>query len=234
MKRILITLTLIAMTVSTFAQEKPTPLVNVNGEHIIKVEPDGANVNFMIITTNKDLQTAKRENDALVSKAIVFLKKQNIADKDIQTTRVDLQPYNEYVKDEKPIPMFRAQQSLTFKVKDLNKLTDLLTGLVDLGVNNIQNVQFTSSKLEELQSEARAKAMLDAKRKATILAEAIGQKVGNAFTINDNTSSNGYYPRVQYAMAYKSADMMESGGQAPIASGEIEITANVQVSFLLL
>lgn len=233
MKRILITLILIAMTASTFAQEKPTPLVNVNGEHIIKVEPDGADVNFMIITTNKDLQTAKRENDALVSKAIVFLKSKNIADKDLRTTRVDLQPYNEYVKDEKPVPMFRAQQSLTFKVADLNKLTDLLSGLVDLGVNNIQSVQFTSSKLKQLQDEARAEAMLDAKRKATILAKAVGQKVGAAFTINDNTSSGGNYPRAVYNMAYKSADMMESAGQAPIASGEIEITANVQVSFLL-
>lgn len=233
MKRVLITLTLLAITAITFAQEKPIPLINVNGEHIIKIEPDGANVNFMIISTNKDLQTAKKENDALVSKAIVFLKSQNIADKDLRTTRVDLQPYNEYVKDEKPIQMYRAQQSLAFKVKDLNKLTDLLSGLVDLGVNNIQSVQFTSSRLNELQDEARAKAMLDAKRKATILAKAVGQKVGNAFTINDNTSSNGNYPRAVYNMAYKSSDMMESGGQVPIASGEIEITANVQVSFLL-
>jgi uncharacterized protein YggE len=232
MKRILIILTLIAMTVSTFAQEKPIPLVNVNGEHIIKVEPDGANVNFMIITTNKDLQAAKKENDALVSKAIVFLKSQNIADKDLRTTRVDLQPYNEYVKDEKPIPMFRAQQSLTFKVSDLNTLTDLLSGLVDLGVNNIQSVQFTSSKLKELQDEAREKAMLDAKRKAIILAKAVGQKVGAAFTVNDNTSTNGNFPRPMYSMAYKSADMAESG-QSPIATGEIEISANVQVSFLL-
>lgn len=233
MKRILIALSLIVIITSTYAQDKPVALVNVSGEHIIKVKPDGANVNFMISTTNKDLQAAKKENDALISKALVFLKKQKIADKDIRTTNVDLQPYNEYVKDEKPIPMFRAQQSLTFKLTDLDKLTDILSGLVDLGVNNIQNVQFTSSKLDVLQNEARAKAMLDAKSKATILAKAVGQKVGNAFIINDNTSSNGNPPRPIY-MAYKSADMAESRVQAPIASGEIEITANVQVSFLLL
>jgi uncharacterized protein YggE len=232
MKRILIILTIIAMATSTFAQEKPIPLVNVNGEHIIKVEPDGANVSFMISTTHKDLQTAKKENDALVSKAITFLKKQMIADKDLQTTRVDLQPYNEYVKDEKPIPMFRAQQSLTFKLTDLDKLTDILSGLVDLGVNNIQNVQFISSKMDELQNEARAKAMMDAKQKAIILAKAVGQKVGGAFTIHDNTSSNNNPPRPIY-MAYKTADMAESRVQDPIATGEIEVRANVQVSFLL-
>ncbi len=232
MKRILITLALIAIISNAFAQEKPVPLVNVNGEHVIKVKPDGADVSFMISTTNKNLQAAKKENDALVSKAIVFLKKQNIGDKDLRTTNVDLQPYNEYVKDEKPIPMFRAQQSLTFKLKDLDKLTDILSGLVALGVNNIQNVQFTSSKMDDLQNEARAKAMQDARAKAIILGKAVGQKVGAAFTIHDNTSSNNNPPRPIY-MAYKTADMAESRIQDPIASGEIEIRANVQVSFLL-
>lgn len=232
MKQIAATFIAMLMVISTFAQEKPVALVNVNGEHIINVEPDGANVNFMISTTHKDLQTAKKENDALVSKAITFLKNQKIADKDLQTTRVDLQPYNEYVKDENPIPMFRAQQSLTFKLTELDKLTDILSGLVDLGVNNIQNVQFISSKMDELQNEARAKAMQDAKRKAGILAEAVGQKVGNAFAIHDNTSSNNNPPRPIY-MAFKSADMAEARVQDPIATGEIEIRANVQVSFLL-
>ena len=217
---------------SAYAQEKPVSLVNVNGEHIIKVEPDGATVNFMISTTNLDLKTAKRENDEIVSKAIIYLKKEKIADKDLRTTQVDLQPYNEYVKDEKPVQMFRAQQSLTFKVKELTKLTDLLSGLVNLGVNNIQGVQFTSTKMDIFQDEAREKAMLDAKRKATILAQAVGQKVLSAFTINDNTMSGGNRPRQVY-MAYKSADMLSNAEQEPIAAGEIEITANVQVGFLL-
>lgn len=231
MKKLFFTLAILTVMTTAFAQEKPVPLINVNGEHTIKVEPDGATVNFMISSTNLVLKTAKSENDAIVSKAISYLKAQKIAENDMRTTNVDLQPYNEYVKDEKPIQMFRAQQSITFKVKDLTKLTDLLSGLVDLGVNNIQNLQFTSTKMNVLQDEARAKAMLDAKQKATILAEALGQKVGNAFMINDNTSSGGYPPVVFRAYA-KSADMAGSE-QAPIASGEIEIKANVQVSFIL-
>lgn len=231
MKRILIPILIMTMITNTYAQDRAVPLVNVTGEHIIKVNPDGATVSFMISTTNKNLQSAKKENDNLISKAISYLKKQKIEDADMLTTNVDLSPYNEYVKDETPKPMFRASQSITFKVKNLDKLPDLLSGIVDLGVNNIQNVQFTSTKMNELQDQARAKAMLNAKEKATILAAALGQKVGAAFSITDNTSTNNNSPRPVY-MAYKSADSMASG-QAPIATGEIEITANVQVSFLL-
>lgn len=231
LKKILITLSLIMVAIGAFAQGKQQSLVNVSGEHSIKVEPDGATVNIMISTENLDLETAKNGNDNIVSTAISFLKKQKIEDKDIRTTHVNLQPYNEYVKDKKPIQMFRAQQSITFKVKDLAKLPDLLSELVKLKVNNIQSVHFTSTKMKALQNEARTEAMLDAKRKATLLADAVNLKIGSAFTIHDNTSSDNFPPNSVYR-SYEAADML-SNKQAPIAEGEIEITASVQVSFLL-
>lgn len=221
--------TMMSIVSLTFAQEKS--LVNVNGEHIIKIAPDEADVNFKISTKHKNLQNAKNENDAIVSKAISYLKKQGLAEKDIQTTRVNLNPYSEYVKDKDPIPMFNAEQSITFKLRDLDKLATLLNGLVGLGVNNIQNVEFSSSKIEEIQNDARAKAMLDAKQKATILAQALGQSIGAAYSIQDNTSNNNGSPRPMMAM-YKSASM-DSSSQEPIATGEIEVIARVNVGFIL-
>ena len=229
MKRVILLLTI--MSTLSFANAQDKPLVNVNGEHIIKVQPDEADVNFMISTKHKNLQNAKKENDAIVSKAISYLKKQGIAEKDIRTIRVNLHPYSEYVKDKDPIPMFNAEQAITFKLRDLDKLAVLISGLVDLGVNNIQNLEFKSSKIEEIQNEARAKAMLDAKQKATILAQALDQSIGAAFTIQDNTSSNNGSPRPMMAM-YKS-EAMDSSGQEAIATGEIEVVARVTVGFLL-
>lgn len=228
MKRIITTLILLTVISMGFAQEKP--LVTVNGEHTIKVEPDEAEVNFAIVTEHKDLQEAKKNNDALVSKAISFLKKESVPSNDIRTTRVNVNPYKEYVKDKDPIPMFRAQQSINVKITDLDRLTELVSGLVDLGVNNIQNIEFKTSNLEELQNEARGKAMLDAKKKATILAESVGQSIGAVHAIHDNTVSDIGSPRPMM-MAYKSE--AADSGQAPIATGEIEVTARVNASFLL-
>lgn len=227
MKKLFTTLILLTVISMGFAQEKP--LVTVSGEHIIKVEPDEAEIDFAIITENKDLQEAKKTNDALVSKAIAFLKKESIPANDIKTTRLNVNPYKEYVKDKDPIPMFRAQQSINVKVSDLDRLTDLISGLVDIGVNNIQNVEFKTSKMEELQNEARAKAMLDAKKKATILAESVGQSIGTVYTIHDNTVSEIGNPRPM--MAYKS--VAADSAQEPIATGEIEVIARVSASFLI-
>ncbi|MFB5945884.1 SIMPL domain-containing protein [Albibacterium profundi] len=228
MKNTIATLILLTIMSTGFAQERP--LVTVNGEHTIKIAPDEAEVNFAIVTEHKDLQEAKKENDAIVAKAISFLKTSSIDAKDIRTTRVNVNPYKEYVKDKEPVPMFRAQQSINVHVSDLNKLTDLISGLVDLGVNNIQNIEFKASNLEQLQDEARMEAMLDAKQKAAILAGALGQSVGPAFTIHDNTSSQVGSPRPMM-MAYKSE--ADSSMQDPIATGEIEVDARVTVSFLM-
>jgi len=229
-KKGLLALIFLTTVSAAIAQEKA--LVHVNGEHIVHVEPDEAEINFMVTTNHKNLQAAKNENDAVVSKAIAYLKKQQgIAEKDIRTTRVNVNPYNEYVKDGKPIPMFRAQQSIQLKLTELDKLAGLLSGLVELGVNNIQNVEFKSSRIEQIQNDARAQAMLDAKQKATILAEALGQSIQQAYTIHDNTSSNNG-PRPMMAM-YKSAEMSADSMQEPIATGEIEVAARVSVSFLL-
>lgn len=229
MKKLVLMLALLSAISFSFAQEKS--LVNVNGEYIAKVQPDEAEVRFMVSTKLVNMQEAKKTNDKIVSQAISYLKKQGIPEKDILTTRITLNPYNEYVKDEKPIQKYNAQQAITFKVTDLDKLPTIMSGLVDRGVNNIENVQFKASNIEEIQNDARGKAMLDAKQKATILAQALGQSVGAAYTIHDNTSTDNGSPRPMMAM-YKSAEMADSA-ESPIATGDIEVIARVSVGFLL-
>lgn len=230
MKKLILVLALLSAISFSFAQEKS--LVNVNGEYIAKVQPDEVEVRFMVSTKLANMQEAKKTNDKIVSEAISYLKKQGIPEKDILTTRITLNPYNEYVKDEKPIQKYNAQQAITFKVTDLDKLPTIMSGLVDRGVNNIENVQFKASNIEQIQNDARAKAMLDAKQKATILAQALGQSVGAAYTIHDNTSTDNGSPRPMMQMMYKSAEMADAA-ESPIATGDIEVIARVSVGFLL-
>jgi uncharacterized protein YggE len=106
-----------------------------------------------------------------------------------------------------------------------------MEGLVQQGINRIDNVSFESSKLLQHQSEARKLAIKDAKAKAEDYVSVLGQKVGKAITISDN--SQVYHPRPVYA-AMKT-EMMDSAGASneTLAIGEIEIIANVSVSFIL-
>jgi uncharacterized protein YggE len=84
--------------------------------------------------------------------------------------------------------------------------------------------------LEQYQSEARKLAMKDAKQKAIDYVSVLGQKVGKALTISDNSQS--YYPQPMYeAMRMTKSDSAEP--RETLAVGEINIVANVSVSFVL-
>ena len=153
----------------------------------------------------------------------------NIASADFRTQRVALNPIYD---SEKKKTTYYATQTIEIIVRDLNKYDELMEGLVNQGINRIDNVVFQSSKLAQYESEARKLAMKEAKHKAEDYVSVLGQKIGRAMTISDNTQV--YNPQPVYARFKTMA--MESDSAAPretLAAGEITITANVSVNFIL-
>jgi len=228
-KSILILTVLITSLGFLNAQEtKQIPMINVSGEGKVKVTPDQAAITVSIETKGSKAAEVKTENDKKMDAIIKFIKKSNIAKEDFQTQRVSLNPNYDYDKKKHS---YIATQSLQILLKDLTKYDVLMEGLVDEGINRIDNVEFKSSKMIQLQSEARKLAMKDAKGKAEDYVSVLNQKVGKAFLISDNSQVYMPQPRM-YAMKAMAMDMAEAPRET-LAVGEIEITANVTVSFIL-
>ena len=212
------------------AQEiKQIPMVNVSGEGKIKVEPDQALITISVETKGNDAADVKKENDKKMDAVLKLIKKANIALQDFQTQRVSLNPNYDY---EKKKNYYLATQTVQILLKDLSKYDALMEGTVDAGINRINNVEFKTSKLLQLQSDARKLAIKDAKTKADDFVSVLGQKVGKAITISDNSA--GYNPPpVLYRAMMKTESMSDSAQNETLAIGEIEIVVNVSVSFIL-
>jgi len=218
-------------TVVAFAQENKAqiPQISVTGEGKVKVTPDRAIINVGVLNTGKDAKEVKTLNDETVDKVIKFLKKSGLNAADYKTNNVNLHKNYDY---EKKKQVYQANQSISITLKELSKYDEIMMGLNDSGVNNIQGVEFKSSKMEELEKEARKKAMLNAKQKAEDYVSVLGQKIGKALLISD--SSHAYYPQPMYKNSMVGGEAMVSGdSQETLAVGEIEITANVNVTFVL-
>lgn len=229
MKKAFLILTLFFVTLSNSQELKQVPMINVSGEGKIKTEPDQALILVSIETKGVKAEDVKRENDKKMDAILKFITKSNIAKEDFQTQRVSLNPTYDY---EKKKHNYVATQSLQILLKNVSKYDELMEGLINTGINRIDNVEFKSSKLKTLQSEARKLAMSDAKSKAEDYVSVLGQKVGKATLISDNSQS--YIPPAPARMyAMKAMAMDESVSKETIAVGEIEITANVSVSFIL-
>ena len=215
------------MATSYSQEQKQVPMINVSGEGKVKVAPDQALISISIETKGTKAEDVKRENDKKMDAILKFIKKSNIATEDFQTQRISLNPNYDY---EKKKYNYIATQKIQILLKDLSKYDTLMEGLVNEGINRIDNVEFKSSKLVQLQSDARKLAIKEAKAKAEDFVSVLGQKVGKAILISDNSQIYIPQPRM-YAM--KSMSMDESVSRETLAIGEIEITANVSVSFVL-
>ncbi|MFC0778770.1 SIMPL domain-containing protein [Flavobacterium sp. HJSW_4] len=229
MKKLVLFLTIMFMTMSYGQEIKQVPLINVNGEGKVKVAPDQVCISASVETKGNNAKDVKKQNDEKMDAVLKFIKKMNIPTADFKTKQVALNPQYDY---EKKKTSYNATQTVEIVVKDLAKYDELMEGLVQQGINRIDRVSFESSKLAQYQSEARKLAMKDAKVKAEEYVSVLGQKVGKAFTISDN--SQVYHPQPMYAaMRMKEADSMGGAANETLAIGEIEITANVSVSFVL-
>lgn len=202
------------------------PQVQVNGIGKVSVTPDKVSIRIGVDNKADDANSAKKANDVIIAKVIKYAKSLKIDDKQIQTQRVNLYKSRDY---EEKKDYFQASQTLTISLDDISKYEKVMTGLMDLGINRIDGVEFTSSKAASYETEARTLAVKEAKQKATDYANALGQKVGKAILVSDGTSYDAPIVRPMYMMKSVSADEMKE----TLAVGEIEVTSNVSISFSL-
>ncbi|MFG4005246.1 SIMPL domain-containing protein [Flavobacterium aquidurense] len=228
MKKVVLFLTIMFMTMSYAQEAKQIPQINVNGEGKVKVAPDQVCISATVETKGNNAKDVKKQNDEKIDAVLKFIKKMNVPTADFKTKQVALNPQYDY---EKKKTSYNATQTIEIVLKDLSKYDELMEGLVQQGINRIDRVSFETSKLAQIETEARKLAIKDAKLKAEDYVSVLGQKVGKAYTISDNTQV--YRPQPMYA-AMKSMAMDTAGASnETLAIGEIEVVANVSVSFIL-
>jgi uncharacterized protein YggE len=226
MRKTILILALAFMTIAGAQETKQIPQINVSGEGKVKAVPDQAFISVSVDTKGNNATDVKKQNDAVVEKVIQAIKKSKLPKEDVQTQRISLNPQYDYDKKKYT---YNATQTIQILLKDLSQYDGLMEELVNAGINRITNVEFRSSKMDQLKSDARKLAMKDAKGKAEDYVSVLGQKVGNALTISDNTQV--FNPQPMYMKAMANGDASEQ--KETLAIGEIDITANVNVSFIL-
>lgn len=222
MKKYLLFLAML-MTAVTFGQDQKNT-VSVIGTGIVNIIPDKVVINSRVEHTGKSAIEVKKQNDKVVNDVIKYLKSQGIDSKHIQTEYIRLnKEFNYNTKD----TFYSANQAISIQLQDLKKYEDVMSGLLNSGLNRIDGIEFQTSKKEELQSEARTKAVLDAQMKAREYAEALGQSIGGAIKISEVQTD--HYQPVYRVMEMKA----DSAEQQTIAPGEMEVRVKVNVDFLL-
>jgi len=218
----------VPFSVSQTTTEKKTTF-DVDGEGKVTAIPDTAEINLGIQVNKSTVEAAQKEANEKINKINDELKKLGIEEKYIKTINYSLYPEYDYRAGQK-IVGYNINITLKIKVKDFDKINQVIDTATSLGTNQIGNLSFTidDEKLEELKMEARKQAIEKAKKKAKEIANAGGLRLGRIVNISESTPSSDYpTPLLREAGIGGTAEEQKT----EIQPGESEITVSVVLSY---
>ena len=215
------------------AKETQPATISVSGTGKASIAPDLALISFGVIREGKTARDALNANNKAMGDVLKAMMERGIADKDLQTSNFNISPRyfypprknNETQKSPK-IVGYTVSNTLSVRVRDLNKTGELLDLVVSLGVNSGGSIQFTNDNPEAILEQARINAVKNAVRKAEILTSTAGVKLGRIINISEQSTT----PR-PHSFAQKALRAEAVSDAVPIASGENSYQINVQISW---
>ncbi|PZO90272.1 MAG: hypothetical protein DI623_07410 [Sphingomonas sanxanigenens] len=219
------------------AQVQAMPVIAVTGATLdISAEgettrvPDVATISAGVVTQATDAAAALRDNAARVERVIAALKKAGIADRDIQTANIQLNPQYRYAQNEAPvITGYQATNTVSIRFRDIAKSGAVLDALVKEGANQISGPNFMLDKPAEALDEARVAALGIARARAELYAKAAGLKVKRIISISE---SGADFPQPVPVMMMARADVA-AAPRTKIVAGEQKVGITLNVKFEL-
>jgi uncharacterized protein YggE len=204
--------------------------VSVAGVGRIAGTPDTLQLQMSVESRGPDVTKALAGANQAMSKVTDSLKSHGVGTADLKTSGLGVQANYNYDNNKQTLIDYVASESLTVKLRDLNKAGEAISAAVAAGGNDAR-VNGVSLDLEgntALVQQARASAFADAKAKAEQYAKLSGRELGAVSTITEQVQDS---PVPMYS-APMAADAAKAAS-VPIERGSQEVSVNVQVIWSL-
>jgi len=188
-----------------------------------KVAPDIATITLGVSVEGPTAAEAMRQNRARMTATLQALKAQGIADKDIQTSNLNLAAQYQYEQNKpRRLTGYQASNLVAITVRDLAKLGTTVDAVVAAGANEINGIGFGLANPQAAEDAARQAAVKALAAKAGLYATATGHRVQRLVNLSE---SGGYAPQPPRPMAMMK--MVADAGPTPIEGGEISVRIDV-------
>ena len=231
-------LALSCMTMTACAQNSPAPafatsdgtLLSVSAQAEASRVPDVASLSTGVVTQAADANAALAANAKQMNQVMAAIKAAGIAEKDIQTSGINVSPQYKYTDNQPPaITGYQASNTVSIKVREIGKLGEVLDALVASGANQVNGPSFEIDEPEAVYDEARRAALEKARQRAQMYAKSLDLKVRRIVSISEG---GGFQPP-QPMMRMAKAEAFDAAGASPVSPGETTLTANLDVVFEL-
>lgn len=220
------------------AQTVATPVPVIQGTRLDVVAegevtrvPDIATIGAGVVTQAGTAAAAMAENATRMAATVAALRRAGVADRDIQTSAINLNPQYRYGENVPPvITGYQASNQVSVRFRDVKRAGAILDTLVAQGANQINGPTLSVDKPEAALDEARTAAIATARARAELYAKAAGLSVKRILSI----SEGGGFSQPQPPMPIMAAAMKRSAmADSAVEAGEQKLTVSVSVTFEL-
>ncbi len=220
----------------TYSNKNPKNVMTVSAEGKVSATPDLATVTLGVVSQGVNAADVQEQNSKKVNKIIDFIKAQGITKDDISTSQFNVYPRYDYTNGKNEINGYEARQTISIKVKGVDKSSDnlgkILSGATNNGANEVSGVALSFEDPDNLRQQARQQAIEKAKAKAQELAKTAGITLGKVVSVSE--SGNFDYPVPMYAGAGMGGGMALDSAKSVspnVEPGSQDITAQMSVVF---
>jgi uncharacterized protein YggE len=203
--------------------------IRVSADGEASVAPDVAIVTLAVSGEGKELGPARDDVNRRSSAVLAVLRKQKIADGDINAPDVGIHPQYDYRKGQQMVG-YRVSRQVTVKVRDLDRLGEVLDTVVAAGANELFGAQMSAADPSAAEHAALEAAMAAARAKAEVLAAAADVKLGRVARIEED-ADRGDMPMPRMRMMGAMAEAADAGTE--VATGDLTVTRSIRAWFEL-
>ena len=191
--------------------------------------PDVALISSGVVTKAPSATAAIADNAARMERVRAALRRAGIADRDIQTSSINLNPEYKYQDGQPPVLTgYQASNSVSIRFRDIRRSGAILDALVGEGANQINGPTLTIDKPEAAMDEARTQAIASGRARAELYARSLGMRVSRVIAV----SEAGAEPRPMPVMMDR-AMAVSKVASTEIDPGEQRLSVSVSMSFEL-
>lgn len=204
--------------------------ISVSGTGTVTVSPDIADLRLGVSVTSSTVKAARASAAKSMTAILAGLKKLGIADADIQTAILSLQPAYDYSNGTNPprVTGYTLTNVVAVTVRKLDIVGDAIDGSLAAGATSLDSVTFRVADRTASEKQAREGAMADAKAKAQALALAAGVSITGVASISETVAPVPYPIYYGGAMAAPTKDVA-----TPVQSGSTDVSVTVSVVYVI-
>lgn len=208
---------------------QPQWQVSINGQGRVSFEPDIAKITLGVqIDKAVKAEDAINQLNSVVAKVVAAIESQSVPKENIQTQNLSLLPQYNYFENISNLDGYNANQQIVVTLKDINdnkdRIGEVINAATKAGANQVQNLAFDSSRMDDLKAQARLEAIADARKKANDISQVAGVRLGKIVGWWENYISQPYY---DYAMGGYGG-----GGGAPVVpTGQNEVVIEINLNY---